>query len=87
MVTQIEIEEKAFDYWTNNNRAPRFVLLDKAQYDRLSESFRAKERVVPLSGEGITDISAPKLAYMVTGSGMMQILSVDTTENLFEVVG
>lgn len=87
-ITQKQIEDKVFEYWTTHSRAPRFVLLNRSAYDKFSQSQGPKERIVDSVIAGVTVCEHMARIYQIhLATGPVRILSTDAVDELFEVVG
>ena len=85
MISQYDIEDKAFEYLNATGVKPRFVLLDSASYEALSKQFVAKEKF-----ELLTDSTPepPRITHVHLHSNIIvEILEVNVKSTLFEVVG
>lgn len=85
MLEMYDIEEKAFEYMSNNGIKPRFVLLDTATLKEFSKSLAPKEKIEFLtdSAEEPPNVSVVHLLADID----LKILEVNTPDRLFEVVG
>lgn len=88
MVTQYNIEEKATDYMVTTGKKPRFVLLDSASFRALNQMFTPKERIDLFVEQALEYAPEPRLLSIHLSKDIdLEILEVNTTRHLFEVVG
>lgn len=92
MVTQYNVEEKVRDYVTANHRKPKYVLMDSKTYKAFSKSFTPREKITyPNSSEFMIERSEEPtqidLAWIYVSSYELKILSVNSNETIFEIVG
>jgi hypothetical protein len=82
MVDQSYIDNKVTQYVLDHGKKPRFVLLDKATFDRFTNYLKPKERIA------IAVNDHAKIAKMCCSADCwVDILSVNTDNSLFEVTG
>lgn len=83
MITLDQIEEKVSDHFVTYgmNKPPRFILLDKKSYKNLCKSLKPKERVQD------PNIKSVKVSKINAGGAELEVLEVNTSQKLFEVVG
>jgi hypothetical protein len=89
VVTQMDIEERAVEYMTNNYpRKPRFVLLDPESYKAFNKICFAKERILDANGNIQVQPKTPyRIEKIHCTDCELRILEVDTDKEIFEVVG
>lgn len=78
MVQSLGIEEKVAEFRLRNTKDPKYLFLDKKSHEIFSQSFRSMERY----GE---NIKHAKITAMYLCGVRLNILSVDTEENLIEI--
>ncbi len=84
MVDQSYIDNKVSQYVLDTGKYPRFVLLDKDAFNRFTDYLKPRE----LIKIAVTNNDTSKVARMACSAGCwVDILSVDTNKDLFEVTG
>jgi hypothetical protein len=79
---QQRIDEKVTQYVLDNGKTPRFVLLDKASFNRFTQVLKPKERI------SIAVDDFHKVCRMCCSADCwVDVLSVDVDRTLFEVTG
>jgi len=85
MVDQSYIDNKVTQYVLTNGKHPRFVLLDKDAFSRFTSMLKPKELIKIAVSNNKHDASIARMCC--TAGCWVDILSVDTDKDLFEVTG
>jgi hypothetical protein len=87
MIDQSYIDQKVTQYVMSTGKKPRFVLLDIAAFDKFTEMLKPKE-LIEIAVYHSKTPNGDKVARMCCSADCwVDVLSVNTENSLFEVVG